>query len=142
MNWSKITDRFESHSVTYAKDHIGLRPALHAHARSIPPHLVPQLSGVLSQFTSEGRARKLKEFIHLPGVYVTDRLGADNEALLLTNDGKLQAQIDTPRHKMPKSYGRWRTSPMRPPMRLSRTLRRAPARAEALAAAHFTIHRY
>jgi 23S rRNA pseudouridine2457 synthase len=61
--------------------------------------------GVLSQFTAEGRWRALKDFINIPGVYVAGRLDADSEGLLLlTNDGKLQARISDPRHKMEKTY--------------------------------------
>lgn len=61
--------------------------------------------GVLSQFTSEGRWRGLKDFIDLPGVYVAGRLDADSEGLLLlTGDGKLQARIADPRFKMEKIY--------------------------------------
>ena len=61
--------------------------------------------GVLSQFTPEGRWRGLKDFIDLPGVYVAGRLDADSEGLLLlTDDGKLQAQIADPRFKMEKVY--------------------------------------
>lgn len=61
--------------------------------------------GVLSQFTPEGRWRGLKDFIELPGFYVAGRLDADSEGLLLlTNDGKLQARISDPRHKMEKTY--------------------------------------
>jgi 23S rRNA pseudouridine2457 synthase len=61
--------------------------------------------GVLSQFTPEGRWRGLKDFIDIPGVYVAGRLDADSEGLLLlTDDGKLQARISDPRHKMEKTY--------------------------------------
>ena len=61
--------------------------------------------GVLSQFTPEGRWRGLKDFIDIPGIYVAGRLDADSEGLLLlTNDGKLQAQISDPRYKMEKTY--------------------------------------
>jgi len=61
--------------------------------------------GVLSQFTAEGRWRGLKDFIDIPGVYVAGRLDADSEGLLLlTNDGRLQARISDPRHKMEKIY--------------------------------------
>lgn len=61
--------------------------------------------GVLSQFTAEGRWQGLKDFIDLPHVYVAGRLDADSEGLLLlTDDGKLQAQIADPRFKMEKTY--------------------------------------
>lgn len=61
--------------------------------------------GVLSQFTSEGRWRGLKDYIDIPGIYVAGRLDADSEGLLLlTNDGKLQARICDPRYKMEKTY--------------------------------------
>lgn len=61
--------------------------------------------GVLSQFTPEGRWRALDEFIPVKGVYVAGRLDADSEGLLiLTDDGRLQAKIADPRHKLEKTY--------------------------------------
>jgi 23S rRNA pseudouridine2457 synthase len=61
--------------------------------------------GVLSQFTPEGKWRALAEFIPLKGVYVAGRLDADSEGLLLlTDDGKLQAQTADPKHKLEKTY--------------------------------------
>jgi 23S rRNA pseudouridine2457 synthase len=61
--------------------------------------------GVLSQFTPEGKWRALAEFIPVKGVYVTGRLDADSEGLLiLTDDGKLQAKIADPKHKLEKTY--------------------------------------
>lgn len=61
--------------------------------------------GVLSQFTAEGRWRGLAEFIPVKGVYVAGRLDADSEGLLLlTDDGRLQARIADPRHKLVKTY--------------------------------------
>ena len=61
--------------------------------------------GVLSQFTPEGRWRGLAEFIPIPGVYVAGRLDADSEGLLvLTDDGRLQARIADPKHKLAKTY--------------------------------------
>ena len=61
--------------------------------------------GVLSQFTPEGKWRALNEFVPIKGVYVAGRLDADSEGLLLlTDDGKLQARIADPRHKLEKTY--------------------------------------
>jgi 23S rRNA pseudouridine2457 synthase len=61
--------------------------------------------GVLSQFTPEGKWRALGEFIALKDVYVAGRLDADSEGLLiLTDDGKLQARIADPKHKLEKTY--------------------------------------
>ena len=61
--------------------------------------------GVLSQFTPEGRWRALADFIPVKDVYVAGRLDADSEGLLiLTDDGKLQAKIADPKHKLEKTY--------------------------------------
>jgi len=61
--------------------------------------------GYLSQFTPEGRWKGLAELLSVPGVYVAGRLDADSEGLLiLTDDGKLQARIAEPKHKLPKTY--------------------------------------
>lgn len=61
--------------------------------------------GVLSQFTPEGKWRALDDFIPIKGVYVAGRLDADSEGLLiLTDDGKLQAHIADPKHKLEKTY--------------------------------------
>ena len=61
--------------------------------------------GVLSQFTPEGKWRALAEFIPVKDVYVAGRLDADSEGLLiLTDDGKLQAKIADPKHKLEKTY--------------------------------------
>ncbi|MGB4913062.1 MAG: pseudouridine synthase [Candidatus Dechloromonas phosphoritropha] len=61
--------------------------------------------GVLSQFTPEGKWRALDEFISVKDVYVAGRLDADSEGLLiLTDDGKLQARIADPKHKLEKTY--------------------------------------
>ena len=61
--------------------------------------------GVLSQFTAEGRWRGLAGLIPVKDVYVAGRLDADSEGLLLlTDDGRLQAQIADPKHKLEKTY--------------------------------------
>ena len=60
---------------------------------------------VLSQFTDRDGRRTLAEFIKLPGVRAAGRLDYDSEGLLLlTDDGRLQAHIADPRHKLPKTY--------------------------------------
>lgn len=60
---------------------------------------------VLSQFTDDGRWPGLAQHLDLPGLYPAGRLDRDSEGLLLlTNDGKLQARLTDPRHKMPKTY--------------------------------------
>jgi len=61
--------------------------------------------GVLSQFTAEGRWRGLAGLIPVKDVYVAGRLDADSEGLLiLTDDGRLQARIADPQHKLVKTY--------------------------------------
>ena len=65
--------------------------------------------GVLPQFTDKGTAGSprstLSDYIDVPGVYPAGRLDMDSEGLmLLTDDGRLQAQISDPKFKMPKSY--------------------------------------
>ncbi len=64
---------------------------------------------VLSQFTDAGSAgssrKTLSEFIDVKGVYAAGRLDKDSEGLLvLTDDGRLQARISHPKHKMAKTY--------------------------------------
>lgn len=64
---------------------------------------------VLSQFTDAGTAGSaratLSDFVAVPGVYPAGRLDRDSEGLLLlTDDGRLQAQIADPKYKLPKTY--------------------------------------
>jgi len=61
--------------------------------------------GVLCQFSPSAGKRTLKDFIPIPGVYPAGRLDADSEGLVvLTDDGKLQAAVSDPRHKLAKGY--------------------------------------
>ena len=64
--------------------------------------------GVLSQFTdrkSPTERPTLSAYIDIPGIYPAGRLDRDSEGLLLlTDDGRLQARIAEPRHKLPKKY--------------------------------------
>ncbi len=64
---------------------------------------------VLSQFTDKGdlaaKRQTLSDYIDVPKVYPAGRLDRDSEGLLLlTDDGRLQAKIANPRHKMAKTY--------------------------------------
>lgn len=65
--------------------------------------------GVLPQFTDKGSAGSprptLSAYIDVPGVYPAGRLDRDSEGLMvLTDDGRMQARISDPKHKMPKVY--------------------------------------
>lgn len=64
---------------------------------------------VLSQFTDRGlgetERKTLSDYLDVPKVYPAGRLDRDSEGLLvLTDNGRLQAQISNPKHKTPKTY--------------------------------------
>ena len=60
---------------------------------------------VLSQFTTDTDKRTLADYLPIKNVYPAGRLDFDSEGLLLlTDNGRLQAQISDPRYKLPKTY--------------------------------------
>lgn len=59
----------------------------------------------LCQFTGETGDDTLANYVDIPNVYPAGRLDKDSEGLmLLTDDGQLQNQIASPKHKMEKTY--------------------------------------
>ena len=61
--------------------------------------------GVICQFSGDGSRPTLKDFLDVPDVYPAGRLDTDSEGLVvLTDDGRLQAAIADPRHKLEKVY--------------------------------------
>jgi 23S rRNA pseudouridine2457 synthase len=61
--------------------------------------------GVLCQFSGDRSRPTLKDFLDVPGVYPAGRLDTDSEGLVvLTDDGRLQAAVSDPRHKLEKEY--------------------------------------
>lgn len=61
--------------------------------------------GVICQFTPTDGHRSLQDFIPFSDFYPAGRLDADSEGLvLLTDNGKLQNKICSPKFKLPKTY--------------------------------------
>ena len=61
--------------------------------------------GVVCQFSASGQHPTLAGIVPVPGVYPAGRLDADSEGLVvLTDDGRQQARIADPRHKLEKAY--------------------------------------
>lgn len=80
------------------------------HVANTPPEdvkivLFNKPFNVLTQFTDDDNRATLADYIDIKGVYAAGRLDKDSEGLLvLTNDGKLQQKITSPRFKKPKTY--------------------------------------
>jgi len=78
----------------------------HLPIRHKPPLiLLNKPFNVLCQFTDETGRQTRADCVDQAGYYPAGRLDRDSEGLVvLTNEGRLQAQIADPRHKMAKTY--------------------------------------
>ena len=60
---------------------------------------------VLTRFSRNDDRATLADYVHAPGFYPAGRLDYDSEGLLLlTNDGRLQTELSSPKWKVPKTY--------------------------------------
>lgn len=84
---------------------IALPERLHYHCAMARLILLNKPFNVLSQFSGGEPGETLAHFVKVPDVYPAGRLDKDSEGLLLlTDDGRLQAEISSPRFKLPKTY--------------------------------------
>jgi 23S rRNA pseudouridine2457 synthase len=61
--------------------------------------------GVACKFSPEPGRQTLADYVDVRAVYPAGRLDTDSEGLVLvTDDGRLQARITEPRHKLAKTY--------------------------------------